>query len=216
MVFKGISELLDLSLQVHPPTRLITSSKCICYFHSILASRCMFKLTTPRTASTSPSEHDCGLQVVLPTVPNSQVGCSCSSNPEQDHCHRIYHTKTRMVAIGPVVATKSCHFNLTTLAMIKYLSYDRIMTWTICRLCSFARSFTSRFQICNPTNIDWVAIENLQISHEIWRYFTVIQWILVPLQIWKREVKELLKLHNLHTDHVTIWSEVKNLIWPTL
>ena len=47
----------------------------------------------------------------------------------------------------------------STLAPIKYLSSDRIMTWWICRLCSFSPSFMSRFQICNPTNIRWIAVE---------------------------------------------------------
>ena len=38
------------------------------------------------------------------------------------------------------------------------------------------------------------------------------QRILVGSQIWKREVKERLKLHNLLTDHVVIRSELKYLI----
>jgi hypothetical protein len=38
-----------------------------------------------------------------------------------------YHTKTRTVAIGPVLPPKTRHFNTTSLAPIKYLSSDHIM-----------------------------------------------------------------------------------------
>jgi len=64
-----------------------------------------------------------------------------------------YHTKTRTVAIGPVLPPKTRHFNITTLPPIKYLSSDRIVTSSVCRLCSSSRPFSSRFQICDPTNI---------------------------------------------------------------
>jgi len=35
---------------------------------------------------------------------------------------------------------------------------------------------------------------------------------MVQSQIWQREVKERLKLHNLHSDHIVIQSELKYLI----
>jgi len=41
---------------------------------------------------------------------------------------------------------------------IKYLSYDCIVIWSVCRLCSFMPSFTSRSQICDPTNIRKIAV----------------------------------------------------------
>jgi hypothetical protein len=43
------------------------------------------------------------------------------------------------------------------------------------------------------------------------RFSIATQRILVQSQIWQREVKEPLKLSNLHTDHVTIQSELKYL-----
>jgi len=95
---------------------------------------------------------------------------------------------------------------------VKYSSSDRIITWSVRRLCSFSCSFTSCCQISDRTNIRWVAIENPPISRKISRYFTAIQWILVRSQIGQRDVKEKLKLHNLHTDHVMIRSELKYLI----
>ena len=49
--------------------------------------------------------------------------------------------------------SKTRHFNTTSLAPINYLSSDRIMTRSIRKLCNFMRSFTSRFQICDRTNI---------------------------------------------------------------
>jgi hypothetical protein len=45
------------------------------------------------------------------------------------------------------------------LAPIEYLSFDRIMTWCLHRLCSLSRSFTSRFQNWDPTDIRWVAMK---------------------------------------------------------
>jgi hypothetical protein len=86
------------------------------------------------------------------------------------------------------------------------------MTWSVCRLRSFSCSFTSRCQICDQTNIRWVPIENARISPEISPNFTAIQRILFQLQIWLREVKEQLKLHNLRNDHILILSELNYII----
>jgi len=148
----------------------------------------------------------------LTTVRNSWVGSGSRSNP-QPHCwNRFYHTKSWTVAIRPVLPPKTWHFNLTTLAPIKYLSSDHIVPWSIRTLCRISRSSTSRFQICETTNICWVGIENTRFSHQIMRYFTVIQQISVASQISMWEVKGVLTLHNLHIDHVTMWSELRNLV----
>jgi len=149
---------------------------------------------------------------VLGTIWNRWVGFGSISGPEPNCCNRSYHTKTWTVAIGLVLPPKTCHFNITSLAPIKYLSSDCIVTWSIRKLCSFMRSFTSRFQICDLTNICWVAIENPRFSHHIWTYFTAIQRILVGWQIWRLEAKEHIKLYNLIIDHVTILSELRYLI----
>jgi len=54
---------------------------------------------------------------------------------------------------------RSPNFTVSTpLAPIQYLSFNRIVTWSICRLCSFSRSFTSHSQICDQTDIHWVAV----------------------------------------------------------
>jgi len=99
-----------------------------------------------------------------------------------------------------------------TLAPIKHLGSDRIMTWLICRLCSFSRSFTSHCQICDWTNTLWIAVTEGDISAEKCRFSIATQRILVRSQIWEREGKEGLKLHNVCTDHVTIWSELRYLM----
>jgi len=112
--------------------------------------------------------------------------------------------KTRTFGIGPVLPPTTQHFNFTILAPIKYLSSDRTMTWSVRTLCRLSRSFTFRCQICDHTNIRWVAIWNLRISLKIWCYFTASQQILVRSQIWQRQVEELLKLPNLYIDHVMI------------
>jgi len=149
---------------------------------------------------------------VLATVPNSCNVSGLGLEPGLNCCNGSYHTKTRTVAIGPVLPPKTPHFNSTTMAPIQYFSSDRIMTWSICRLCRFSRSFTSRLQIGDATNIRWVAIETPQITHTICTYFTTTKRISVGLQIWMQEVNELLKLQNLRVDHVTIWSAFKYLI----
>jgi hypothetical protein len=59
---------------------------------------------------------------------------------------------------------KTRHFNITTLPPINYMSSDCIMIWSVCRLCSSSSCFTSRSQICDPTNICWVTIDNPPIS----------------------------------------------------
>jgi hypothetical protein len=140
----------------------------------------------------------CGLQLVLATGPNSRVSSGSGSYPELNRCNGFPY-KTR--------SSKS-----TFLAPTKYLSSDRITTWSIRRLCSFSRSFTSRFQICDPTSICWVAIENPPISLKCSHYFTTIQRISVGLQIWMLEMKERPKLNNLRIDHVMIRSQLKYLI----
>jgi len=150
--------------------------------------------------------------VVLATVPTRKYGSGLGLGPEPNRCNGFYHTKTRTFAIGPVLPPKTRHFNITTLAPIKYLSSDHIMTWSVRRLCSFRRSFTSRFHICDLTNIGGGAIENPRFSCPIWRYFTATSRILVGSHIRNQEVKARPELHNLHTDHVMIWSELKYLI----
>jgi hypothetical protein len=124
--------------------------------------------------------------------------------------------KIRTVAIGPVLPPKTRHSMSTIWAPIKYLSSDRIMTWSVCRLCSFSCSFTSRCQICDQTIIRRVAIENPGILPDLSHYFTAIQWVLVQLRYWQREVKERLQLHNLYTDHIVIRSEQKYWIGATV
>jgi len=105
------------------------------------------------------------------------------------------------------------HFTVpTALALIKYLSFDCIMTWSIPKLFSCSRSFTSCIQICNPTDIRWmVGISWLNLS-EIGGFSIATEWILVRSQIRKLEAKVRLTLHNLRIDHVVIRSELKYLI----
>ena len=150
--------------------------------------------------------------LVLATSPNWRVGSGSGSTWTQTVAMGLTTRKTRTVGNGAVLPPTTWHLKLTILAPNKYLSSDCITTWSVCRLCSFSRSFTSRFQICDPTSIRWVAIENSPISLKISHYFTTTQRISVGSQIWKREVTKRLKLHNLCTDNVVIRSELKYLI----
>jgi len=98
--------------------------------------------------------------VVLATVPGYPAGVRVWnrtgwSSPgcylENRGTHRVW---------GRVRTGLRFHFTVPpTLAPIKYLSSDRIMTWSVRKLCSISRSFISRFQICNPTDIRWVAVK---------------------------------------------------------
>ena len=141
-------------------------------------------------------------------------GSALGLEPEPNCGNGSYHMKTRTVAIGPVLPPNTQHFNFTIMAPIKYLSFDRITTWSIRRVCSFSRTFTSHFQICDTTSIRWVAIENPRISLEICPYFTTTQRISVGLQFRMQESNERLRLNNLHIDQVMIRLELKYLIGP--
>jgi len=136
-------------------------------------------------------------------------GSALGLEPEPNPCNGLYHAKIRTVANGPVLPPKTRHFNNTTLAAIKYLSSDRIVTWSVRRLCSSSRTFTSRVQICDLTNIRWVALENPVILRKISLYVTATQRISVGSEIWKWEVNKRLELHNVRTDHVVLQLELK-------
>jgi hypothetical protein len=124
----------------------------------------------------------------------------------------FYHMNPQTVAFGLGCTLIPGRWKIRLFALVEYLSSDRIVTWWICRLCTFSRSFTSGCQLCDTTNIRRVAIENPRISLDIGPYLTATQRKSVGSQIWKREVKESLKLDNLRIDHVTIQSELKYII----
>jgi hypothetical protein len=105
--------------------------------------------------------------LLLAIVPNSKNSSGLGLEPEPYRGNGSYHKKTWTVVIGQVLPPIIRHFNFTIVAPIKVLSFDRIPTWSICRLCSFSRSFHSHFQICNTPSIPWVAIENPRISLKI-------------------------------------------------
>jgi len=153
-----------------------------------------------------------GWHLVLATVPTCENGSALGLDLDRNRCNGLYHAKTWTVAIGPVLPLKTRNFNCKTLAPMKYLSSDRIVTWSLCRLCRSRRSVTSRFQICYSTNIHSVAIENWWIPLEIGHNLTPTQWISLGSQIWKWEAKALRVLYNQHTDHVIIRLELKYII----
>jgi len=130
----------------------------------------------------------------------SSPGCY----PENRGTHRV----RGRVGTGP-------RFHITvpsTFAQIKYLSSDRIVTWSVRRLCSISPSFASHCPICDWSNFRWIAVKEGDISAEKCGFSIATQRILVRSQMWQREVKEGLKLHNLRTDHVTVRSELIYLV----
>jgi len=147
--------------------------------------------------------------VVIATGPNSRVGSGSGSTGNQTVAMSLTIRKARPIGNGPVLPPKTRNFSITALPPIKYLSSDRMMTWSVHRLCSSSRSFTSWSQKCDPTNICWVAIENPLISHKICSFFTGTQRITVGSHIGNREVKARPEMHNLNTDYVTIRWELQ-------
>jgi len=149
---------------------------------------------------------------VLATGPNSRVGSGSGSTRIQTVAMDLTTRITQTVENGQVLPPTSRHFIVTMLALIKYLSSDHIMTWSVHTLCSSSWLFTFCCPICNRTNIRWVPIENPQHSRKLLCYCTAIQRILVRLQLQKREVEEQLTLHNLCTDHFIIRWDNRYLI----
>jgi len=150
--------------------------------------------------------------LVLATAPNSQVIPGSGSTPNHTVAMGLTTRKTRTVWNEPVFPPKPGHSKFTILAPFEYLNSDRITTWSIRRLWNFGQSFTYHFQICDPTSVRWVVIENQRISLRICHQFTSTQWISVILPIWLHKVKERQKLNNLHIDHIMIRSKLKYLI----
>jgi hypothetical protein len=93
-----------------------------------------------------------------------EVRSVSGSNSEPNGCNRFYHKRTQTMGIGPVLPPVTGHFNIASLSGIKYLCSDRITTRSIRQFWCLMRCYTSRFQICDPTNITWVAIQNPQSS----------------------------------------------------
>ena len=104
----------------------------------------------------------------------------------------------------------------TTFAAIKYFNYECIITWSVCRLCSSSSYFSSRFEIYDLTDICWVVVKSGKVLGKIRRFLITTERILVRSHIWNRHVKEQLELYNLHTGHVTIWSELVLATVPVL
>jgi len=150
--------------------------------------------------------------LLLATGPNCRVGSGSGSTQNRTVATGLTTWRTRTIGNVPVLPPKTRHFKFTILAPIKYLSSDHITIQSTRRLCSFRRSFTSRFQICDPTSIRWVTIKNPLISRKICHYSKTTQRISFGLQIWMQVVKERQKLNNLRIDHVMIRSKLKYLI----
>jgi len=128
--------------------------------------------------------------VVLATVPTRYKGSRSGLESEPNRCNRFYHTKTQTVAIGPELPPNSRHFNLTTLSPMKYLSSDRIVTWSICSCAVLAALSppTIRFAI-------WpVLVELLWKSREFHIVFHVIPQ----------------RFHKYWSDHKSEWGRLKS------
>jgi len=82
--------------------------------------------------------------------------------------------------LGQVEPKPQFHFIITaTFSRIWYGTWDGIMTWSMRRLNGLSRSFTSRFEICDPTNIGWITVKKHHILCKIRRFLIATQQILV-------------------------------------
>jgi hypothetical protein len=106
--------------------------------------------------------HD--VKLVLATVPTCWNSSGLGLELEPNCWNGFTTCKPRTVAFVPGSTSKPGHCKPRFLPPIEYLSPDCIVTWLMCRLCSFSQSFTSCVEICYMTNIHWVAIENPPIS----------------------------------------------------
>ena len=115
--------------------------------------------------------------------------------------------------LGRIVPAPRIHFTVpATFTPLQYLRSKPIITWWLCRSCSFSCSCTLNFHICYRTNICSIAVRWHQILSKIHGLSIATQWILVWSQIWQHEVHERLKVHNVRTDHVMVQSELRYLI----
>jgi len=73
------------------------------------------------------------------------------------NCYNWFYPFKKLNPTEPTVFWPHPQFcKLSTLALINYLSSNRITIWYTCTSCSFARSVTSCSPICNLINICWV------------------------------------------------------------
>jgi len=174
-----------------------------CWMPILFANKQITGFQAPSVQSQATSE------LVFATVSTHDNGTGLGLGPGPNSCNRFYQSKTRTVAIGPLLPPKTRHFNLTALPPIKYLRSDCILTWSIHTFCIFRRSFTPSFQFCDATNMCGVVIENPWVWSKDSIDFTAIPRIFVGSQIWHREVKEHLKLQKLDIDNAMIRSVLK-------
>jgi hypothetical protein len=195
-------------------TRLITCNKDSIWCRALHWENVPLLLLRPHASQTKLSSSLLGptVELMLPTGQKIRFCSGSGSNPEVDRCNEVYQMKTWTVAIGPVFPPKARNFMITSLAPIKYLSSDRVATWSVYRLCIIRSSFISRSQNCDATDIHGVALEIQGISCQICSYFTATARILVISQFWMRKVKDCLIIHILCPDHVTILSELRYII----
>jgi len=97
-------------------------------------------------------------------------------------------------------------------AAIKHRSSHHIRTWSMRRLCSVSHSSTCLCQICDPSDIHWIALTQDHIVSKICGFSIATLWILARSQLWQREVKQRIKLHHVYIGRVPIQSELTSLI----
>jgi len=111
--------------------------------------------------------------LVFATGPNYGVGCWLDSTRNRTMATSLSTWQTRTIGHGRVSPPKTRHFKFTIFPLIQYLSADRTTTWSVRKLCTFGRSFSTRCQ-----NFDQpVFVESLSTTREYrWQYGVISQW----------------------------------------
>jgi hypothetical protein len=106
------------------------------------------------------SSIDFQVHLVLATVPGDPAAVQVWNRTGSSNLGCLPDSRGTQWVRGRTGTGLRFHFPVpSTLAPIKYSSFDRIMTLSIRKLFSFGRSFTSCIQICNPTDIHWMVVK---------------------------------------------------------
>jgi len=119
--------------------------------------------------------------VELATLPNPWFSSGSGLAPHFNRCNRFHPIKNPNLTEPAVFRPVPQFHPPTSLAPIKYLSFDCITKWSICKRCSFACSFTAYSSLCNPISIRCVTAK----TANFWRFPTASQQILIGSQSGK-------------------------------
>jgi hypothetical protein len=121
-------------------------------------------------------------ELVLSIVPTCWNSSGLGLELELNHCNKFQHTKTQTVSFGPIPHPHRQHLNRNTLARIKYLSSDCIVTWSRYRMSSLRCTCIAPARF----TIRQIFVESVAKTHEFCWIWTLISQ---PLNIYQSDHK---------------------------